>query len=199
MIVREAMDAVNNPFQSKSRRAAFIDQHMQFNELADHYIRSADALVSMALDNDSLLDVHVQPVCFLYRHGLELLIKDLAWKAHYLATGIKIYQQSDWREYGKHRIYQLWILAKADARRVLESDFPHDNEVIKQADKVIRQFERYDPASMSFRYPFEKKIRPSSAKATHVDLTELRENVHKTAGYLSEIFNRVEYYMTEEQ
>ncbi len=79
----------SNPFRAHPdwEHNACIQNDMQFADLAHSYTRSGDELVESTLRDRSLLDVHIYAVCFLYRHALELYLKDIIWKSHYALTG----------------------------------------------------------------------------------------------------------------
>jgi hypothetical protein len=180
-------------------QVACISNWMQFSELADHYIRSADALVVAALDEHMLLDVHVQPACFLYRHGLELLLKDLAWKSQYLVTGTKRFAEKDWQELGRHRLRDVWDGAKTASETVLGAEFPLDSDGINQMRAFLVQIEDHDPDSYSFRYPISKKKGRTHPQLTNVNLATLRAEVHNTYDQISAILAMIDYCLESEQ
>ena len=159
-----------DPFSSHGQpsQVACINNWMQFSELANHYIRSADALVVAALERSMLLDVHVQPACFLYRHGLELLLKDLAWKSLYLATGTKRFAEKNWKELGLHGLSKIWDGAKTSAETVLGAGFPLNSETVAGIRAFLIRVEIHDPGSYSFRYPIIKKGGRAHPQLTNV-------------------------------
>lgn len=172
---------------------------MQFADLADHYIRSADALVTAALEDHMLLDVHVQPVCFLYRHGIELILKDMAWKSNYIVTGTKIFTQKNWQELGKHRLGDIWSGAKSAAKTVLGADFPLDSAKVNEVQSFLTQIEGHDPDSYSFRYPISKKKGRTHPQVTNVNLVALRAKAHNTFDQITAIREMIDYCLPSEQ
>src|SRR5262249_497182 len=138
--------------------------------------RSADSLVDSALSDHMLLDVHVHSICFLYRHGLELVLKDLVWKSHYVATGEKRFAERDWQELGRHRLQDLWNSGCESAGQVLGPDFPLSASATSHVESLLTQFERHDPDSYSFRYPISKKKGRTHPSLTNVNLRVLRDN-----------------------
>jgi len=186
---------VADPFRSQGDvdENACIDNWMEFNQLAMCYIRSADALVTSALEDHNLLDVHTYAVCFLYRHGLELILKDMVWKSHYLLTGTKRFVLSDWQELGRHRLNDLWKQGRADTEKVLDDDMPVNAIADEQVTQLLIQFERHDPDSYSFRYPIGKKTGRTHADLMNVNLRVLRECVQQAFDRVETLLGCIDY------
>lgn len=165
----------------ENARIGFID----LSQLSEHYVKSADALVKCSLDDHCLLDVHVYAICFLYRHGLELMLKDIVWKSHYLLTGEKRFAKSDWRELGRHRLNDLWTRGCPDTKSVLPGDWPLAPKAEKQVTQLLLQFERHDSDSYSFRYPFGKKNGRTLSDLNNVNIRVLRDCVAEVSVHLS--------------
>lgn len=174
-------------------QVACINNWMQFVELAKDYIHSGDTLVKTALNDHMLLDVHVQPICFLYRHGLELLLKDLTWKSHYLVTGTKRFAQKDWKELGLHRLGTLWNSAIKDAETILGPDFPLDSTGKLQVQSFLARIEDHDLDSYSFRYPIGKRKGRTHPRLTNVNITALLDSVGETFDRIASVLYLVEY------
>jgi len=187
-----------NPFCSHGTvdKVACINNWMQFAELADHYIRSADALVAAALANHMLIDVHVQPACFLYRHSLELILKDLAWKSQYLVAGKKRFSEKDWKELGQHRLRDIWNGAKVASETVLRADFPLNSSKEKGLRAFLTQLEVHDPDSYSFRYPISKKKGRTHPQLTNVNLATLRAETHNAFDQIKSILDMIDYCLS---
>ena len=172
----------NDPFQASGSvsESACIDNWMQFSKLAECYIRSGDALVTGMLENHNLLDVYVYGACFLYRQCLELILKDLAWKSHYLLTGDKIFTlpKKEWEKFGGHRLTPWWLRGRDDAKLVLGEDFPINPAEISQIQRLLAQYEKHDPDSFDFRYPISKNHKRTHASLTNVNIRNLGESVH---------------------
>jgi len=180
-------------------QVACINNWMQFAELADHYIRSGDTLVAAALADHMLLDVHVQPACFLYRHGLELNLKDLAWKSQYLVTGKKRFAEKNWKELGQHRLIDIWDGAKIASKTVLRADFPLDSSKEKKLRSFLTQIEEHDPDSYSFRYPISKKKGRTHPKLNNVNLATLKAEVHNAFDQIKGILDMIDYCLSSER
>jgi hypothetical protein len=195
------MDAAEtDPFQAHPEweHNACINNWMQFIELADCYVRSADTLVSSALSDHMLLDLHVHSICFLYRHGLELILKDLLWKSDYLATGTKRFAEKDWQELGRHRLQELWQNGSENARKVLGANFPLNPSEAYQVASLLTHFERHDPDSYSFRYPISKKRGRTHPSLTNVNVRVLRDTVHQTFDRLKTLVEFIDDYYDQQ-
>ena len=174
---------------------ACIDNWMQFRQLAECYIRSGDALVAGMLEDRNRLDVYVYGTCFLYRHCLELIIKDLAWKSHYLLTGQKIFTlpKKDLKKFGEHHLTTLWQKGCGDAKSVLGDDFPISTAETSQVQRILAQYEKHDPHSFDFRYPIAKNQKRTHASLTNVNIRILGECVHHAYDLINSILKRVDF------
>ena len=172
-----------DPFiaQGEMHENSFINNWMQLSGLASCYIRSSDSLVNSALDNRSFLDVHVFSICFLYRHSLELILKDLGWKSHYLLKNEKIYarDKDKWGVFGSHCLIKLWHRCIGDARKVIGDDFPINSTELRQLKSFLEQIEKHDPDSYSFRYTISKDRERTHPSLTNVNIRVLRDMVHQ--------------------
>ena len=186
----------SDPFESHAdyEHNACINNWMQFVELAECYLRSADTLVNSTMSDHMLLDVHVHSICFLYRHGLELILKDLIWKSHYVATGAKRFAEKDWQELGRHRLRDLWQSASESARQVLAQDFMLTSAETSHVENLLIQFERHDPDSYSFRYPISKRKGRTHASLTNVNVRVLCEKVHQAFDRLKDLLAIIDNY-----
>jgi hypothetical protein len=109
--------------------------------------------------NDKLLS----PVLYLYRHCIELQLKDLVVlgiRCGFFDTTtseqmlhVKGDDESDEKTgmLGKHELWPLWTSAKA----FLEHRYPND-EQIPVAESYINRFHELDPTGQTFRYDREK-------------------------------------------
>jgi hypothetical protein len=185
-----------SPFEAHAdgQHNACVDNFMQFVELANCYVRSADILVSSTIEDRSMLDVHIYAICFLYRHALELILKDLAWKSHYAETGIKRFTQDDWKELGRHRLQDLWQTMSANGRRLLGVDFPLSTREACQVGDLFAQFEQHDPDSFAFRYPISKnKKGRTHPSLRHVNVRVLHEKVRHVFDLLGRLCELIGY------
>src|ERR1035438_7408976 len=138
-------------------------------------MRAADALVKIAVEDRSVLDVYVSPLIFLYRHAVELFLKDLLWQSHYLACERKGFIKD--KCFRTHDLWKLWQQLKGNCQRVLGADFPLVPDDVELLEELFAQIQKHDPGSDAFRFPFDAKGNISHASLSHVNVRSLYENV----------------------
>jgi len=185
-----------NPFKAQPdwQYNACIDNYMQFERLAGCYLRSADALVACAIEDTSTLDVHVYAIWFLYRHSIELMLKDLIWKSDYAVFGNK---QFNFNEMAHHRLQDLWRDVELRTHKLLGEDFPSKQEQESQMQELFKELQKHDPDSYSMRYPFDKKKKRTHLSLTHVKIHTLRKRAHQTIDFLYLLLEMVNFHCDE--
>ena len=122
------------------------------NYMPDHgtaytegYRRAADILINHIDESGRDQDFLVYPVLFLYRHHLELLIKQIIGLARALA------EDPDKHQYKKddHNLNNLWPLAQKLILEVDDSYRPSDFKIVKEVVKALHQA---DERATDFRY-----------------------------------------------
>ena len=90
-------------------------------------------------------DLLVFPLAFLWRHHLELALKELVGLARRL-------EDDDRQMPSHHRLVPLW----SEVRRYMEAEFHGDTKELDNVEALIREFDRIDEGSFGFRYPTAK-------------------------------------------
>ncbi len=139
------------------------------------YKLAADQLVTTIEAGGHDQDFLVYPIVFLYRHHLELLLKELR------ATGWRLY---DWdlNANGGHKLPGLW----KDCRKVIEETWPNapgsDADVVG---RLIAEFDAMDPNSTAFRYSTSMKGEKSLPDdIAHLNLRHLRQTMDRLSLFL---------------
>ena len=127
------------------RDRAFYSNDPEWIRYVDGYKDAADRLVER-----HEADFLVYPTMYLYRQYLELQLKSLLRRL-YLYHGI----QSSYPK--THDLDELWRIA----RPLIEKKYPQDAADNDHIGARIEEFNRIDPSSLAFRYPEDKKGRPS--------------------------------------
>jgi len=97
--------------------------------------------------NDELL----LPVCYLYRHSLELKLKDLIQLGVVLGFFNRKVLPDIWKE---HSLAKLWTKVKS----FLDHQFPNeDRSPLLATEAVVHEFHRADPSGQKFRYERDGK------------------------------------------
>lgn len=121
------------------------------------------------------------PVAYLYRHSLELKLKDLID----LGVELTVIEKSDKliEDLGGHNLAKLWNPAKS----LLLDRWPtSDPTPLLAAEQVILEFHRADPNGQIFRYQTNKDgqyYRHPTLPAT-IDLANLRTTMDGTFSFL---------------
>ena len=170
--------AGDEPFVASKnpRHAARLDMtHRTFGVYACAYKEAADRVVACAIRRKTRYpDFDMFPIGFLYRHYLELILKDIICEGRRCTlkhAGLL----------GCHDLLKLW----EDARTVIEGLFPAQvgKEMIA-AENCISKFNRVDASAQEFRYPVDTKQQKTLHALTRVDLRNLKNVMTRLANFL---------------
>jgi len=148
------------------------------------YWRAADALIdhlTQARDSSvcrpyaAYWESQAYPALFLYRHYLELRLKEL-----FLAYGGNLAEVNS-----EHRVLEIWKkVREQDEAATSEPLAPDSLKDLQTAENIIVQFDEIDKKSQVFRYP-KDRIGQSTLPRMQVDLVRLKEAL----GWLSQFFD----------
>jgi hypothetical protein len=145
---------------------------------------AADRLVEGLRDGEQ--DFLVYPIVFLYRHYIELELKEL------IRDGSRLLNKPRNRPAG-HHLEKLW----PQCRKILQEAFPEEPHADFDAmGELLIQFAQVDPTSTGFRYPEDTQGKPSLPGVTHIDLANLSEVVRKMAGFFDGAGAKVSEYLS---
>lgn len=148
----------------------------------DGYKKAADKLVN---DMDSHIDLLVYPIVFLYRHHVEISLKEMIESGDFL-LGTKFNKTKT------HGLNSLWMEVKRIAKEIWNKEFlEKDFEFI---DHIIREFEEYDEKSTSFRYA-KTSGKKSNPHLLHINIRHLRDMIEKFNEMLLPIDCRISFYL----
>lgn len=148
------------------------------------YWRAADALVdhltqtrnpSVERPYAAYWESQAYAILFLYRHYLELRLKEL-----FLAYG------GDPAHIGReHRLLKIWELVRKQEEGAL-SETPSGDVLVDldTAEKIIKEFDRIDKDSQAFRYPKDRKGKLTITQM-QLDLIRLK----RALGWLSQFLD----------
>jgi hypothetical protein len=151
------------------------------------YRRGAQLLVEHVVGSHRDQDYLVYPIIFLYRHHIELTLKDIILRTPYLIdrplTGVEK-QHLD-----RHRLDLLWQdlkpLLSAVGTAAGEDFLRLDDADVEGVDSYIRQLTVLDPNSYSFRYTRSPKGTPSlPPDLKYINLGHFAEMLERLADYL---------------
>ena len=202
------MDIKKLPWPAKGKKA-FVEgtdmrdfQVPQFNDHSPHgraFMDAADALMETYQSMRTYRDDFFFPIAYLYRHGLELLLKDLIR----IGLFLEFFKVEDVEEMlAGHGLAPLWN----KARKLIEYRFPvSDRSPIIGTETVINQFHQEDPSGQRLRYLFSKDgawhDHPTLPKK--VDVETMRERMQGVHTFLSCCANsfddEIQYRLTWQQ
>lgn len=153
-----------------------------FGVFARGYLYAASKLAEDLLARPRFADYDAYPIVFLYRHALELSLKNVIYRSA-LLTAFKRFDDIDTSLYNNHRLTPLSEKAAAILRRL----FPDDEILEHIVDSMLiiaSEFSDIDPDSYAYRYPIDKQGNPSTnpdqvinLEALHRTMKELFENL----------------------
>jgi hypothetical protein len=122
---------------------------------ADGYKLAADVLVDQVEGNPPE-DCLIAPILFLYRHWVELKLKELI-------LSLKVLSVAEITRPNHHHLYDLWSIVKSNLHCLRDSS----NQDFILLDARIKELNGLDPDGYRFRYPVN----------TQSEITELPESL----------------------
>lgn len=148
---------------------------------ADGFLRAAEILVENVRTTYELNTV-IFPILFLYRHYIELSLKETIAYGRYLQHGTP----------KSHDLKSLWKETKAC---IYKHTTNLDKDELQEVERVVLRIHELDPTSEASRYPVVKKRQGTTRAAsfsqgpTHVDLDDLAENMKILSKFIHNITN----------
>ena len=154
--------------------------------IATGYRHAADKLVDMVIERQALADEMLYPVCFLYRHFVELALKEI------IGLG-NLRQLGDWRTEEGHNLSDLWKKTEPVLRGLFSR---MQEEELEAVGKQIAELQEIDPKADGFRFPKTKKTKNQPAQVTlaglrHVNLRHMRDVMAGIASLLEGSIERL--------
>ncbi len=146
---------------------------------ADGYKKAADILVQDVLKTGTKKNFLIYPIIFLYRHHLELRLKDIIRN-----SGILTGQVPDIPVH--HRIGDIWNDCK---KIILELQSANEDSSINLdiISRCIGEFQKYDPGAVAFRYPMNKKGETSLSNLKQIDILNFSEIGNKLSNAIDSL------------
>lgn len=142
-----------------------FDPSLSRMPMATGFRMAARTLVDDVLVQGANQDIFIAPICALYRHSIELALKDL------VAVGYQLMSRTD-DVPQHHDLVALWRQVRAV---ILCVDGSAEREC-RRIDREIAEVADVDPKADAFRYPMRRDGRPSwPADLTLIDVLHLGE------------------------
>jgi len=130
------------------------------------YKDAADRLVEYTQKDKTSLNFLVFPILFLYRHYLELALKEIIIAANrYLEEHNSI---------KSHNLIQLWERVKG---LISDANLDISSDDVNTVENQIFQFDNLDKSSMTFRYPVDKQGGVFENLSDYINIQNVKEIV----------------------
>jgi hypothetical protein len=143
---------------------------------ADGYRQAAEHLGRAAARRHSpfMIDAVVCPLVFLWRHYIEIRLKEIIISASVLLGEPPSTVEKS------HNLDFLWKKARSLLRRALS---PNEKQ-LAQADHAIAEFHKHDPTSQAFRYSEDMEGKPSAPTQTQINIPNFNRQMRQLARFL---------------
>ena len=156
---------------------------------ATGYKDAGDILAEHVFETPHDADVLVYPITFLYRHYLELRLKEMIVAGRALLDHTPDLQHV-------HQLDMLWC----SCRTILEKVWPESPRGdLDAVEDCIRQFSKIDPQSMSFRYPATKDGKPTLPSLQHINIRNLQEVMARISSFLEGASMGISVYLDDKR
>ncbi len=165
---------------------AYLGYYLQFQSYLGSYKRAFDILIANIYESGAHIDTVAYPALFLARHCIELGLKaNIRYFAKYSG-------KSDYVNGGGHNLkglfdaFKLHVLETIEALRINHginveaSDVKSFNELCSEVEKLKDSFHILDQSSDAFRYPIDRKKKPSFEHSDKINLLEVKELLDKS-------------------
>ena len=126
------------------------------------------------------IDLVVYPICFDFRHAVELYIK-------YVITDLAKAKGTDHKFHAKHTLLKNWKVAKHLLKEIETTE-----EDMVLFDKVVASIEEVDPNGQIFRYPENIKGDQHLAEWAFINLAIIETHNQKVAEIAHSWHHRIE-------
>ncbi|NYA15555.1 hypothetical protein [Serratia fonticola] len=165
------------------------------NYMPDHgtaytegYRQAAEILISHIDASGRDQDFLVYPVLFLYRHHIELLIKQI------IGLALQLADEPDKYQYKKdnHNLNTLWPLAQKLILEVDECYRPSDFKIVKE---VVKELHHADERATDFRYARRNDGTRSLEGIHYINTRRFGEKMGRVSDLLDAIDNGLQYLL----
>jgi hypothetical protein len=130
------------------------------------------------------------PICFLYRHSFELLLKQVIQYGIWMG-GLDEGKLSPKPLYG-HDLKALWDVVKPIVKDLNPKGDAH---VLRAAEHILMEFHDYDPTGHAFRYSFNKEGKPSlkdDNRERRIDIDNFQRVAKKLYNFLEGVLSQIQ-------
>ncbi len=141
-----------------------------FTIYTDAYKYAADTLVEYAKRDKTSINFLIFPILFLYRHYIELALKQLIYTA-------SKYLDNTQYSFNSHDLISLWETTKELILKLVNviDDFNIPKNELIAVENQIKQFDSLDRSSMTFRYPIDKNGNVFKNLSDYINIENVRQ------------------------
>jgi hypothetical protein len=130
-----------------------LDQHQSWINMAESFYRGSYGLVEGVVRGQLHEDIEGVAGVFLFRHYLELVLKNIVLRGRWLKKEDENAAREDVKEVSNiHELSVLWRWVLEDARPKIAAD-TWTNYDVQFVEKCIAEFDAVDKKGFAFRYP----------------------------------------------
>lgn len=138
----------------------------KWDTYAEGYKKAGDIAVQYVIDNKWYQDFLIFPIVFLYRHYLELRLKELL-----VVSSMLLDQEVSVPTH--HDLVLLWKQVRPNLERVWRDEQSRHNH--DRIGERLEELSNADLRSFGFRYPVDTKGEPTLVGLVHINLKHLRD------------------------
>lgn len=146
-----------------------------FNQYIEGYIFAVKALYDEYISCDSsridILDTLIYPLCFNYRHIVELYIKYLYFKF----SGTNDADKKNFVNNVRHNLNSAWSTVKPCLIPLLSKI--NSSIDLTLFDEFVCEIDRFDTSSFRMRYPVDRSLNPVHSKSVKLDVVGLHSKM----------------------
>ena len=176
----------------RTRSDAYTWMRPSLSEYGYMYRHSSERLIDLACTAPGLLNVHAIPAVFLFRHFIELSLKDMISAARFLDEQPPGFPDT-------HHLAQLWSELRTLLGRVGGEGAGQDAALLGIVGEMITELDTVDPESIAFRYPRGRRRegrRPLlEKKYEYFDMRAFRDQALRLAHFIDGTSTQLDEWM----
>ena len=141
------------------------------------YKHGADILADYVDKTAKYQDTLVYPILFLYRHYLELIIKEILTDCAYVLD-----EKANFKH---HNLSNYWVDLKNKCLQIVGQSIP--SSLTDPIESVVGQISHVDAISDAFRYPCKKDGAPTLQGIQYINIKQVNEELAKASDALEAI------------
>jgi hypothetical protein len=156
-----------------------------FCSFAEGYRFAAHTVAKELIDNGHFPDYNAYPIVFLYRHALELHLKNIIYCVAKLSV-FKGLEDIDNKLYNTHKLDNL----SCKVNNILTKLFPEDeglHQFLEEVVLVAKEYSEIDIDSFAYRYPIDTRGEHSTKSSQCVNLRSLDTHMNDLLKQLENI------------